>query len=127
RTRCVDRGLSVRDGRARDRGDLVLGRRIDDVEAALIGGRAPFPPDPQIGRNIRGQIIVHRTPLNRTLMNRAIAGSARQYAPSSAAARTAGGTIRASARMVASRPARTILAVPSVSTISPSGTSPLVG
>ena len=34
------------------------------------------------------------------------------------------GTISASARMVASRPGRTILAVPSVSTISPSGTSP---
>ena len=43
------------------------------------------------------------------------------------AASSARGTISASARMVASLPGRRIFAVPSVSTISPSGTSPLVG
>ena len=47
-------------------------------------------------------------------------------APSVSAASSARGTISASATMVQSPPARRIFAVPSVSTISPSGTSPFI-
>ena len=41
------------------RGDFVLGGRIDDVEAAAVGGFAPFTADPQIGRDVGKQIVVH--------------------------------------------------------------------
>ena len=54
----IDRGLGVLDGGARDRGDLVLGRRIDHVEAAAVGSLAPFAADPQIGRHVGEQIVV---------------------------------------------------------------------
>ena len=57
----IDRGLGVLDGRARHRGDLVLGRRIDHVEAAAVGGFAPLAADPQIGRDIGEKIVVHGT------------------------------------------------------------------
>src|SRR6185437_2158217 len=41
-----------------NRGDLALGRRIDDVETAVIGGFAPLAADPEIGRNIGEKIVV---------------------------------------------------------------------
>ena len=57
--RGIERGLGVFDGGAGDRGDLLLGRRIDHVEAAAVGGLAPFAADPEIGRNIGEKIVVH--------------------------------------------------------------------
>ena len=57
--RRIDRSLGVFDRCARDRGDLVLGRRIDHVEAAAVGGFAPFAADPQIGRDVGEKIVVH--------------------------------------------------------------------
>ena len=58
RARRIDRGLGVFHRGARDRGDLILGRRIDHVEAAAVGRLAPLAADPQVGRNIGEQIIV---------------------------------------------------------------------
>jgi hypothetical protein len=60
--RGVDRGLGVLDARARHRGDDVLGRRIDNLEARIVGGLAPFAADPQLGRNIGEQIFIHGVP-----------------------------------------------------------------
>ncbi len=57
--RRVERGLGVLDRGARDRGDLVLGRRIDHVEAAAVGGFPPLAADPQIGRHVGEEIVVH--------------------------------------------------------------------
>src|SRR5262249_29686908 len=59
--RGVDRGLGVVHGCARDRGDLVLGRGIENVETAAVGGFAPFAADPQIGRNVSKKVVVSRT------------------------------------------------------------------
>src|SRR5258705_22184 len=56
-----DRGLCILDGRARHRRDLVVGRGIEDVEAAAVGGAAPFAPDPQVGRHVGEEIVVSRT------------------------------------------------------------------
>ena len=56
--RGIDRGLGVLHGRARHRGDLVLGRGIENVEAAAVGGFAPLAADPEIGRNIGEKIVV---------------------------------------------------------------------
>jgi len=55
----LDGCLGVLDASARYRRDDVLGRRIDHVEAAAIGGFAPFAADPQIGRNVGEKIVVH--------------------------------------------------------------------
>ena len=55
----VERGFGVLDRGARHRGDFVLGRRIDHVEAAAVGGFAPLAADPQIGRDVGEQIVVH--------------------------------------------------------------------
>ena len=55
----IDRGLRVLDRGARNRGDLVLGRGIEHIEAATIGSFAPSAPNPEVGRNIRQQILVH--------------------------------------------------------------------
>jgi hypothetical protein len=57
--RGIDRRLGVVDRGARDRSDLVLGRRIKDIEAAAVGSLAPFAADPKIGRDIGQQIFVH--------------------------------------------------------------------
>src|SRR5207245_1055414 len=59
--RGVDRGLGVVHGCARDRGDLVLGRGIENIETAAVGGFAPFAADPQVGRNVGKKIFVHGT------------------------------------------------------------------
>ena len=58
---CIECGLRVLDGGAGDRRNLVLGRRIDHVEAAAVRGFPPLAADPQIGRDVREQIIVHGT------------------------------------------------------------------
>ena len=55
----VERRLGVVDRAAGDRGDLVLGGRIDHVEAAAVGGFAPFAADPKVGRNVGEKIVVH--------------------------------------------------------------------
>src|SRR5262249_24948411 len=57
----IDRGLGVLDRGARHRGDPVLGRGIEHVEAAAVGGLAPLAADPEIGRNIGEQIFIHGT------------------------------------------------------------------
>ncbi len=44
---------------AGDRGDLLLGRRIDHVEARAVGGFAPLAADPEVGRHVGEQIVVH--------------------------------------------------------------------
>ena len=56
--RGVERGLGVVDAGAGDRGDLVLGRRIDHVEARAVGGLFPFAADPQIGRDVGEKVVV---------------------------------------------------------------------
>src|SRR5262249_19152107 len=57
--RGVDSGFGILDAGARHRGDDVLGRRVDDLEACGIGGLAPLAADPKIGRNIGEQIFIH--------------------------------------------------------------------
>src|SRR5262249_18780609 len=57
--RRVDGGLGVLDARARNRSDLVLGRGVDDVEALIVGGLAPFSADPEVGRDVSEKIVVH--------------------------------------------------------------------
>src|SRR5262249_57279863 len=59
--RGIDRGLGIFHGCAGDRGDLVLGRGIENVETAAVGGFAPFAADPQIGRNVGKKIFIHGT------------------------------------------------------------------
>src|SRR5262249_12143217 len=58
--RRIDRGLGVLHGRARDRSDLVLGRRVEHVETAAVGGFAPFAANPQIGRHVGEQVVISR-------------------------------------------------------------------
>jgi len=55
----IDGGLGVLRAGARHRGDLGFGRRIDDVEAVLVGCRTPFAADVEVGRNVREKIVVH--------------------------------------------------------------------
>ena len=55
----VDRRLGIIDRGARDRGDLVLGRGIDHVEARAVGGFAPLAADPEVGRDVGEEIFVH--------------------------------------------------------------------
>jgi len=57
----VDRGSSVLHRGARHGRNHVLGRGIENVEPRAIGGFAPSPADPKIGRDSRQQIVVHRT------------------------------------------------------------------
>ena len=58
RLRRIDGRLRVLDRGARHVADLLLGRRIDDVEARAVGGLLPLAADPQIGGNIGKQIVV---------------------------------------------------------------------
>src|SRR5438874_1942955 len=53
--------LPACDARLCDRRDLVLGGRVEDVEASVIRGLAPFAAYPEIGRDIGEQIFVHVT------------------------------------------------------------------
>src|SRR5438270_671460 len=57
----IDRSLGVLDGGARDRGNLVLGRRIEHVETGAVGGFLPFAADPKIGWDVGEKIVVHGT------------------------------------------------------------------
>ncbi len=51
--------LGVLHARARHGSDLVLGRRVDHVEARAVGGFAPFAADPEVGRNVGEEVVVH--------------------------------------------------------------------
>ena len=55
----IKRGHGVLDRRARNRSDLVLRCRIDDVETPAIRRFAPLAADPQIGRDVGEKIVVH--------------------------------------------------------------------
>src|SRR5262249_31265053 len=57
----MDGGVGVLRGWGGERGDLVLGGRVENVEPAAVGGFAPFAADPQIGRNIGEKVVVSRT------------------------------------------------------------------
>src|SRR5437588_758356 len=52
-------GLCCATTRAPDAGVLVLGRGIDHVETRAVGCLAPFAADPQIGRHVGEQVVVH--------------------------------------------------------------------
>src|SRR5262249_10463293 len=55
----IDRRLGVLHRGAGNRGDRVLGRRIDDVEAPAVRRLAPLSTDPEIGRYIGEETFVH--------------------------------------------------------------------
>src|SRR5262249_16813210 len=56
--RGIDRRLGIVDAGARHVADLVLGGRVDDVEACAVGRLLPFAADPQVGRHVGEQIVV---------------------------------------------------------------------
>ena len=56
--RGVERGLGVVDEALATEAILLLGRRIDHVEARAVGGFLPFAADPQVGRDVGEQIVV---------------------------------------------------------------------